>query len=69
MGIAPSVRIGICSPTMGRARAASWLGFGGAALVLVSPLKLLWAQSGFGWLGLFAMWLVLICLSAWLSLR
>jgi hypothetical protein len=54
---------------MSRAKAASWLGFGGAALVLISPIKLWWAQGGLGWLGPFALWLVLIGLAAGLARR
>lgn len=60
--------MGIHSRVMSsRSRALSWLGFGGALLLIVSPLKLLWARAGFGWMAPFAIWFGLIALSAWLS--
>lgn len=52
-----------------RAKAASWLGFGAAMLVLVSPLKLWWAQASLGWLAPFGLWLLLIALGGWLARR
>jgi hypothetical protein len=54
---------------MVRAKAASWLGLGAAVIVLVSPLKLWWAQASSGWLTPFALWLLLIALGAWLARR
>jgi len=50
-----------------RSRAFAWLGFGAAALVLVSPLKLWWARPSMGWMAPFALWLAIILLGAWLS--
>lgn len=48
-----------------RSKAVAWLAFGAALLVLVSPLKLWWAQPTLGWITPFVLWLVLIVLGAW----
>lgn len=50
-----------------RSSAFAWLGFGGAVLALVSPLKLWWARPEMGWIAPFAIWLLLILLGGWLS--
>ena len=40
---------------------------GGAILLLASPLNLLWAHAGAGWIAPFAIWLALILAAAWLA--
>jgi hypothetical protein len=43
------------------------MSFGGAILVLVSPLKLVWMRPEQGWLFPFGLWLAILVVGALLS--
>jgi len=45
----------------------SWLTFGFGVLLLVSPLRHLWARPGAHALSIFAIWLLLVVAGAWLT--
>jgi hypothetical protein len=57
----------IGSTMSGEAKAFSWLACGAAVVLLVSPLKVLWARASLGWLATFAVWLLLIVGAAWIN--
>jgi hypothetical protein len=44
--------------------AMAWLAFAVAALVLASPLKLVWARAALGWTFPFFLWLAVIVVGA-----
>jgi len=47
----------------------AWLAFAVATAVLASPLKLAWARASLGWTFPFVLWLGIIAVSFWTSLR
>ncbi len=54
---------------MERARGTAWLAFGVAVILLVSPVRLWWAQVEHGWLAPFGVWLAIIGMGAWQARR
>ena len=48
-------------------RTLAWVSFGGAILVLVSPLKLAWMRPEHGWLFPFGLWLAILVVGALVS--
>jgi hypothetical protein len=53
--------------TPDRLRALAWVTCGAAVVLLVSPLKLLWARSSLGWMTPFVLWGILIVLGGYLA--
>lgn len=53
--------------TSDRLRPLAWVTCGAAVVLLVSPLKLLWARSSLGWMAPFVLWGLLIFLGGWLA--